>query len=86
MDALQELKAEDYDQAMQIIINRHPGLLQNNPETLNIDCGPLDALTLRQLAAFCHFCLKGTKPEFANAWPGLLFGTGLSFSGIVSRK
>lgn len=86
MYALQELKAEDYDQAMQIIINRHPGLLQNNPETLNIDCGPLDALTLRQLAAFCHFCLKGTKPEFANAWPGLLFGTGLSLSGTVSRQ
>ena len=81
MYALQELKAEDYDQAIQIIVNRHPGLLQGNPDVLNVDCGPLDALTLRQLAAFCHFCLKGTKPEFANGWPGLLFGTGLPTAG-----
>lgn len=76
MEALNELKTEDFEQAMQIILHRHPGLLQANTEVLNIDFGPLDALTLRQLAAFCHFCLKGTNPEFANSWPGLLFGAG----------
>ena len=76
MEALGELKTEDFEQAMQIILHRHPGLLQANAEVLNIDFGPLDALTLRQLAAFCHFCLKGTNPEFSNGWPGLLFGTG----------
>ena len=30
MKALDELKAEDFEQAMQIIINRHPGLLQSS--------------------------------------------------------
>ena len=76
MEALGELKTEDFEQAMQIILHRHPGLLQANAEVLNIDFDPLDALTLRQLAAFCRFCLKGTNPEFSNGWPGLLFGTG----------
>ncbi len=78
MEALGELKAEDFEQAMQIILHRHPGLLQTNVEVLDIDFTPLDALTLRQLAAFCHFSMKGTKPDFANGWPGLLFGAGLS--------
>lgn len=70
------MKTEDFEQAMQIILHRHPGLLQSNNEVLDIDFDPLDSLTLRQLAAFCHFCLKGTNPEFNNAWPGLLFGAG----------
>lgn len=76
LEAMNGLKTETFEQAMQIILHRHPGLLQANTEVLNIDFGPLDALTLRQLAAFCHFCLKGNSPESARSWPGLLFGAG----------
>ena len=81
MDALSELKAEDFEFAIQLVVNRHPGLLQPNSEEMDIDLEPLDSLTLRQLAAFARCCLRGCSPEAPTCWPGLLFGSGALATG-----
>lgn len=78
MKALEGLKAEDFEQAMQIIVNRHPGLLQNSEEeVVDINFDPLDSLTLGQLSSFCSFCRKKRTPDSPTCWPGLIFGTGV---------
>lgn len=76
VDSLAELKLEDFELAIQLVVDRHPGMLQPNAEEMDIDLEPLDSLTLRQLSAFCRFCLHGRTAEAQLSWPGLLFGSG----------
>lgn len=68
------LSGEQYEQAISIILARYPGSAQNIGDELNLDLSVADALTLRQLQHFCHFCLHPADPP--TSWPGLLVGTG----------
>lgn len=80
VDALAELKLEEFEFAIQLVVDRHPGMLPPNSEEMDIDLEPLDSLTLRQLSSFCRACRQGRSSGVSPGWPGLLFGAGkLSF-------
>ncbi len=74
LEQMARLSAEQYEQAIAIILARYPGATQNVGEELNLDLSVADALTLRQLQHFCHVCLNPSDPP--SSWPGLLVGTG----------
>ncbi|KAK9901644.1 hypothetical protein WJX75_006263 [Coccomyxa subellipsoidea] len=75
LEQMARLSGEQYEQAISIILARYPGSAQNISDELNLDLSVADALTLRQLQHFCHFCLHPADPP--TSWPGLLVGTGI---------
>lgn len=76
VEALAELKVEEFEAAVQLVVNRHPGLLPPGTEEFDLELEPLDSLTLRQLSAFCRACHRGRAAGAPPSWPGLVFGAG----------
>ena len=82
LDDLEGLKAEDFEFAINLLANRYPKLVSHGSEELDVDVSPMDALTLRQLAAFQKFARKGRTSD-SPTWPGLLFGAGAPYTPCI---